>query len=144
LATVVAQLAKARGGPPLSFQALLAPITNADFDTDSYHAFADGYFLTRNAMRWFWNLYVPDPSARLDPRASPLRAELAALQGVAPALVLVAEHDPLRDEGEAYARKLSAAGVPVTAHRALGLIHDCGLLNLLANVPATRALVAFV
>ncbi len=121
LAAVVARRARDRGGPPLAFQVLLYPATDADLNTQSYLENADGYFLTRAAMSWYWDHYLPDRARRLDPDASPLRAE--DLTGLPPALVLTAEYDPLRDEGEAYARRLAEAGVKVTTAAYPGMIH---------------------
>ena len=139
MAAVVALKAKEAGTPKLRFQALLWPVTDANFNNASYNQFAEGHFLTRNMMQWFWNNYTTDPRQRDDIHASPLRASLEQLQGLPPALVQTAEMDVLRDEGEAYARKLDAAGVPVTAVRYNGLIHDYGLLNVLSTVPSVRS-----
>ena len=139
MAAVVALKAKEAGTPKLRFQALLWPVTDANFNNGSYNQFAEGHFLTRNMMRWFWDSYTSDPRQRDDIHASPLRASLEQLKGLPPALVQTAEMDVLRDEGEAYARKLGAAGVPVTAVRYNGMIHDFGLLNVLGQVPATRS-----
>ncbi|QXH46869.1 alpha/beta hydrolase [Pseudomonas xanthosomatis] len=139
MAAVVAIKAKEAGTPKLRFQALLWPVTDANFNNGSYNQFAEGHFLTRNMMQWFWNSYTTDPRQRDDIHASPLRATLEQLQGLPPALVQTAEMDVLRDEGEAYARKLGAAGVPVTAVRYNGMIHDFGLLNVLSEVPGTRS-----
>ncbi|QJQ21262.1 alpha/beta hydrolase [Pseudomonas sp. SK] len=139
MAAVVALKAKEAGTPKLRFQALLWPVTDANFNNGSYNQFAEGHFLTRNMMQWFWDSYTSDPRQRDDIHASPLRASLEQLKGLPPALVQTAEMDVLRDEGEAYARKLGAAGVPVTAVRYNGMIHDFGLLNVLGQVPATRS-----
>ncbi|KNX80633.1 alpha/beta hydrolase [Pseudomonas sp. 250J] len=139
MAAVVALKAKEAGTPKLRFQALLWPVTDANFNNASYNQFAEGHFLTRNMMQWFWNNYTTDPRQRDDIHASPLRASLEQLKGLPPALVQTAEMDVLRDEGEAYARKLDAAGVPVTAVRYNGLIHDYGLLNVLSSVPSVRS-----
>lgn len=139
MAAVVALLAKDRGGPEIRFQALLWPVTDADFDTGSYRDFAEGRFLTRNMMKWFWDSYTTDPVERAQPYASPLRATTEQLRGLPPALVQTAGNDVLRDEGEAYARKLDAAGVDVIAVRYSGMIHDWGLLNPISQVPAVRA-----
>ncbi|MEB5932075.1 alpha/beta hydrolase [Pseudomonas mosselii] len=139
MAAVVALKAKETGTPKLRFQALLWPVTDANFNNASYNQFAEGHFLTRNMMQWFWNNYTTDPRQRDDIHASPLRASLEQLKGLPPALVQTAEMDVLRDEGEAYARKLDAAGVPVTAVRYNGLIHDYGLLNVLSTVPSVRS-----
>ncbi|AZL66326.1 MULTISPECIES: alpha/beta hydrolase [Pseudomonas] len=139
MAAVVAIKAKEAGTPKLRFQALLWPVTDANFNNASYNQFAEGHFLTRNMMQWFWNSYTTDPRQRDDIHASPLRASLEQLKGLPPALVQTAEMDVLRDEGEAYARKLDAAGVPVTAVRYNGMIHDYGLLNVLSTVPTVRS-----
>ncbi|MBI6899316.1 alpha/beta hydrolase [Pseudomonas putida] len=139
MAAVVALKAKEAGTPKLRFQALLWPVTDANFNNASYNQFAEGHFLTRNMMQWFWNNYTTDPRQRDDIHASPLRASLEQLKGLPPTLVQTAEMDVLRDEGEAYARKLDAAGVPVTAVRYNGLIHDYGLLNVLSTVPSVRS-----
>jgi acetyl esterase len=107
-------------GLPLALQLLVYPVLDADLETSTYREFADGYFLTAHGMGWFWDQYMP-AGDRFDPDASPLRAHDVA--GVAPALVILAENDPLRDEGEAYARRLEEAGVPVTLSRYDGMIH---------------------
>ncbi|WP_020649156.1 alpha/beta hydrolase [Solimonas variicoloris] len=132
-------LAKQRGGPQIDFQLLFYPVTDADFDNGSYREFANGPWLTRPAMAWFWDAYLPDVAKRREPTASPLRASLEQLKGLPPALVITDENDVLRDEGEAYAAKLARAGVPVTQVRYLGTIHDFVMLNGLAATPATRA-----
>lgn len=121
LAAVVALMARDRGGPKLSAQLLIYPITDHNFDTDSYLRNMSGYHLTRDAMIWFWDHYAPEPSQRDEPYASPLRA--TNLEGLPPAIVLTAEYDPLLDEGEAYARRLESAGVPVHLKRYAGSIH---------------------
>ncbi len=139
MAAVVSLMAKDRGAPNILFQLLFWPVTDARFDTPSYEQFAHGHFLTRNMMRWFWDNYTTDPQERQDVYASPLQASLERLKGVAPALVQTAEMDVLRDEGEAFARKLDRAGVDVTATRYSGLIHDYGLLNPISRVPGVRS-----
>lgn len=139
MATVVALMARERGTPALRSQVLFWPVTNASFENASYDQYAEGHFLTKGMMQWFWNAYTTDPAQRQDIHASPLRATPEQLKGLPPALVQTAEKDVLRDEGEAYARKLDAAGVPVVSVRYNGMIHDFGLLNVLADVPATRA-----
>jgi acetyl esterase len=121
LAAVTAQMARDRRGPELAFQLLVYPVVAPDFETQSYRENADGYLLTRDVMRWFWDQYVPDAAERTSPYASPLAAR--ELAGLPPALVITAEYDPLRDEGEAYARALRESGVPVTASRYDGVIH---------------------
>jgi len=138
MTAAIALMAKAKAGPELKAQVLLWPVTDAGFDTPSYHAFAEERFLTRNMMIWFWDNYTTDPAARKEIYASPLQATAEQLKGLPPALVQTAENDVLRDEGEAYARKLDEAGVPVTLTRYGGLIHDYGLLNPLAEVPAVQ------
>jgi acetyl esterase/lipase len=142
MATAVTMLATERGGPGIRLQVLFYPVTDARFDTESYRQFAEGYFLRRDAMEWFWNQYTTDPDERARPTASPLRATAAQLAGLPPALVVTAEADVLRDEGEAYANRLRAAGVPVTAARFQGIIHDFVMLNALAGTRATRGAMA--
>lgn len=137
-------LAKERGGPSIRYQALLYPVTNAAFDTGSYEEFADGPWLTGTAMRWFWDAYAPDAARRAEPTASPLLASRDRLSGLPPALVITDEADVLRDEGEAYARKLREAGVDVTAVRYEGVFHDFMMLNALAGTNAARAATAQV
>ncbi|MBI3639040.1 MAG: alpha/beta hydrolase [Thaumarchaeota archaeon] len=139
LASVVTMLAKESGGPSIIFQVLFYPVTDANFDTGSYLQFQTGYFLTRDAMKWFWNSYAPDQTVWKDPHVSPLHASLDQLKGLPPALVITDENDVLRDEGEAYAHKLSDAGVTVTATRYLGTIHDFVMLNAITDDPAPRA-----
>ena len=132
-------MAKERGGPSLAAQVLFYPVTDASFDTDSYHQFAEGYFLRRDGMQWFWDQYTTDEAQRNQITASPLRADLDQLSGLPPALVITGEADVLRDEGEAYARKLREAGVPVTAVRYQGIIHDFVMLNALRETHAADA-----
>ena len=139
MAAVVALMAKNMGTPAIRYQVLFWPVTNANFENASYDQFADGHFLTRNMMKWFWDNYTTNPKERQEIYASPLLATTAQLQGLPPALVQTAEDDVLRDEGEAYASKLDAAGVDVTAVRYNGMIHDFGLLNALSEVPSTRS-----
>ncbi|MEU8325557.1 alpha/beta hydrolase [Nonomuraea sp. NPDC048881] len=130
--------AKQRGDVPLLGQVLFYPVTDASFDTGSYHQFAEGYFLRRDAMQWFWDQYTTDLVQRAEITASPLRAATEDLAGLPPALVITAEADVLRDEGEAYANKLRAAGVPVTAVRYQGVIHDFVMLNALRGTQAAE------
>ena len=139
MAAVVALMAKDKGTPTIRFQVLLWPVTDASFETASYNQFAEGHFLTKNMMKWFWDNYTTDAKQRNEIYASPLRATTAQLKGLPPALVQTAGADVLRDEGEAYARKLDEAGVPVTAVRYNGMIHDYGLLNVVSQVPAVRS-----
>lgn len=138
LTAAVALKAKAQNGPALRFQLLFWPVTDSNFETGSYHQYATDRFLTRNMMIWFWDQYIPQDQ-RKDILAGPLQATLDQLKGLPPALVQVAENDVLRDEGEAYARKMDEAGVDVTLMRVDGMIHDYGLLNPLAKVPAVQS-----
>ncbi len=139
MATAVAMLAKERDGPILSFQALFYPVTDYNFNTTSYEQFQNSYFLTRDAMKWFWNNYVDNQTTNIqDPLVSPLQASIEQLQGLPPTLVITDENDVLLDEGEAYAHKLMEAGVPVASVRYLGTIHDFMMLNVLADTPATE------
>ncbi|WP_420992089.1 alpha/beta hydrolase [Cupriavidus sp. 30B13] len=139
MTAAITMMAKDRGGPKIRYQVLLIPATDASVDTDSYKRFGTGYFLSRGFMDYGWNLYAPDAKTRDNPYVSPLRASDAELKGLPPALVITAQSDPLRDEGEAYARKLKEAGVPVAAVRYNGTIHDFVLLNALRHVPSTEA-----
>lgn len=135
----VTLMAKQRGGPKFVQQVLFYPVTDANFDTASYKEFATGYFLRRDGMQWFWDQYTTDPKQRAEITASPLRATKEQLTGLPPALVLTGEADVLRDEGEAYANKLRDAGVPVTAVRFQGMIHDFVMLHALAHTHAAKA-----
>ncbi|MER5547258.1 alpha/beta hydrolase [Streptomyces sp. NPDC002589] len=135
-------MAKERGDVSLVQQVLFYPVTDAAFDTASYHQFAEGYFLRRDAMQWFWDQYTTDAGQRAQITASPLRATTEQLTGLPPALVMTAEADVLRDEGEAYAGKLRQAGVPVTAVRYQGIIHDFAMLNALRETHAAQAAIS--
>jgi acetyl esterase/lipase len=139
MAAVVALMAKDKKGPQLKLQVLLWPVTNASYETESYKQYGEGRFLTTESMKFFWDSYTTNQSEREQIYASPLLATKEQLQGLPPALVQTAENDVLRDEGEAYARKLDEAGVPTTSTRYNGLIHDWGLLNPLATVPGVRS-----
>jgi acetyl esterase/lipase len=138
MTAAVVLMAKAKMGPEIKLQVMLWPVTDANFETASYKELGEGRFLSRNMMIWFWDNYLPDKSKRQEIYASPLNATLDQLKGLPPALIQTAENDVLRDEGEAYARKLDEAGVKVTLTRYGGLIHDYGLLNPLAEVPAVK------
>ncbi|HSF00027.1 MAG TPA: alpha/beta hydrolase [Nitrososphaeraceae archaeon] len=138
MATAVALLAKERGVPTITFQLLFYPVTDANFDTPSYLAYQDGYFLTREAMKWFWDNYLSNDTNRKEPTVSPLQASDEQLGGLPPTLIIVGENDVLRDEGEAYAHKLMQAGVTTTATRYLGTIHDFVMLNAITDTPAAR------
>jgi acetyl esterase len=141
MTAAVTLMAKERGGPSFAYQVLFYPVTDADFDNGSYRQFADGPWLTRPAMKWFWDAYVPNEADRKNPLVTPLNASLDQLRGLPPALVITDENDVLRDEGEAYAHKLMDAGVDVTATRYLGTIHDFVMLNALGDTPAAKAAV---
>ena len=142
LAAAVTLLAKRRGGPRFVRQVLFYPVLDANFDTASYRSFAEGYFLRRDVMQWYWDLYIEHPEQRTEITASPLRADVEALAGLPPALIITAEADVLRDEGEAYARKLRRAGVPAIAVRYQGTIHAFVMFNSLYATQATQAAVA--
>ena len=139
MAAALTLMAKERGDVPLVQQVLFYPVTDANFDTGSYHQFATGYFLRRDGMQWFWDQYTTDEAERAQITASPLRATTEQLAGLPPALVINGEADVLRDEGEAYAAKLREAGVPVTAVRFQGIIHDFVMLNALRETHAAEA-----
>ncbi|MFE2451438.1 alpha/beta hydrolase [[Kitasatospora] papulosa] len=132
-------MAKQRGDVALKHQVLFYPVTDASFDTGSYRQFATGYFLRRDGMQWFWNQYTTDEAERAQITASPLRATTEQLSGLPAALVITGEADVLRDEGEAYADKLREAGVPVTAVRFQGIIHDFVMLDALRGTHAAEA-----
>lgn len=142
MAAAVCILAKQRRGPHISLQVLIYPATDSSFNTPSFHQFGSGYFLTAEASRWFWHQYAPDRAVDNEPAACPLYASLEQLKDLPPALLITAECDILRDEGEAYARKLVQAGVAVTCTRYLGAIHGFMGANALAKTPATRAATA--
>ena len=138
MSAAITLMAKQRSGPKLTAQVLFYPVTDANFDTPSYRQFATGYFLRRDGMQWFWDQYTTDENERAQITASPLRATVEQLKDLPPALVITGEADVLRDEGEAYANKLRAAGVPVTAVRYQGIIHDFVMLHALAHTCAAE------
>jgi acetyl esterase/lipase len=138
MSAVFALMNKERGGLGLKAQALLYPVTNADFDTPSYIQFEDGYYLTRDGMKWFWDAYTTEESEREQKYASPLRASLEELSGLPETLVITDEADVLRDEGEQYANKLREAGVSVTSLRVTGMVHDFLLLDSLRTTKAAN------
>jgi len=142
MATVMTMLAKERNGPDIAMQLLLYPVTDAVFDTGSYEEFAEGPWLTREAMKWFWNAYAPDMESRRDKTVSPLKASPEDLIGLPPALIITAENDVLRDEGEEYARRLDEAGVAVACVRYTGTHHDFMMLDALAETAPARAALA--
>ncbi|MGW7081597.1 alpha/beta hydrolase [Streptomyces sp. NPDC054866] len=138
MAAALTLMTKQRGSLTLTAQVLFYPVTDAAFDTPSYHRFAEGFGLRRDAMQWFWNQYTTDETERAQITASPLRATTGQLTGLPPALIITAEADVLRDEGEAYAAKLRTAGVPVRAVRYTGIIHDFVVLNALRPTHAAE------
>jgi acetyl esterase len=142
MSAAITLMAKERGGPELAAQVLFYPVTDASFDTDSYDQFSEGYFLRRDGMQWFWDQYTTDEDERAEITASPLRASTDELSGLPPALVITGEADVLRDEGEAYGRKLREAGVDVTATRYEGIIHDFVMLNALRETHSAKAAMA--
>jgi acetyl esterase/lipase len=135
-------MAQERGDVRFVHQSMYYPVTDAAMDTGSYEQFAEGYFLTAKMMAWFWDAYEPDPERRLEPLASPIRASDEQLGGLPPAFVIVGEADVLRDEGEAYAARLRAAGTEVTTVRYGGITHDFMMLNSLRDTHATRAAIS--
>jgi len=139
MATALTILAKYRKGQRIHKQLLFYPVTNAAFDTGSYREFAEGYYLYRDGMKWFWDQYTTSESDRAHIAASPLRATVEQLKGLPDALIITDEADVLRDEGEAYAKKLLEAGVDTTAVRILGIIHDFVMLNALDETNGCRA-----
>ncbi|EIV94321.1 alpha/beta hydrolase [Frankia sp. QA3] len=142
LTAAITLLAKRHGGPRIAAQLLYYPVTDATFDTGSYHQFAENYWLRRDGMQWFWDQYTTDPAQRAEITASPLRATRDDLAGLPPALVINGEADVLRDEGEAYAAHLRAAGVPVTSVRYNGTIHDFVMPHALRDTQAAKAATA--
>jgi acetyl esterase len=142
MAAALTLMAKERGDLSFVQTSMYYPVTDAAMDTASYDEFAEGYYLTRKAMEWFWDAYTTDPDERAEITASPNRATTEQLKGLPPTLLLVDEADPLRDEGEAYAAKLRDAGVRVTTVRYDGVVHDFMLLNAMSEANATRAAIA--
>ncbi|NUY79624.1 alpha/beta hydrolase [Flavobacterium sp. MAH-1] len=140
MTAVTALKAKENNGPKIKGLVMMWPIVDANFETESYKLFGKDRFLSTPLMKWMYDFYIPDPSKRNDIHASPLQASLEQLKGLPPTLVVTAENDVLRDEGEAFGRKLNEAGVKVTTTRYNGMIHDFGLLNALATLPATKAM----
>jgi acetyl esterase len=142
IAAVVALLAKQRGGPRLSSQVLFYPVTDASCKTGSYRSFETGPWLTKHAMEQYWAAYIPNERDRGAAIAAPINASADELRSLPDALIITAESDVLRDEGEAYARRLAEANVRVTCTRYLGTIHDFVMLNPLADTPAARGAIA--
>jgi acetyl esterase len=141
MAAAVAMMSKQRRGPRIAFQALFYPVTAANFESASYRHWRDGPWLSKKDMEWFWDAYLPSPGDRANAVATPLSATIDELRGLPDALLITAEVDVLRDEGEAYARKLSEANVRTTCTRYIGTIHDFVMLNALADTPAARCAV---
>lgn len=139
MAIAVTLMAKEKKTPKIDFQLLFYPVTDAKFETESYKTFENGPWLTKKAMQWFWDSYLPNKEDAKKITASPLQASIKDLEGLPPALIITDQNDVLRDEGEAYANKLIQAGVPVTATRYLGTLHDFVMLNALSKTPAARA-----
>lgn len=137
MAAALTHLAKQRGDVTFLHQSLYYPVTDAAQDTESYRTFADGPHLTAKAMEWFWDAYTTDPAERARITVSPLRATPDDLRGLPPAFVVVDENDVLRDEGEAYARKLLEAGVPTTSIRYNATLHDFMMLNPVRGTQAS-------
>ncbi len=142
MTAALALMASERGDVRFVQQSMYYPVTDARMNTASYEQFAEGYFLTAKGMAWFWDAYLPEVNRRSEPFAAPLRASDEQLAGLPPAFVIVDEADVLRDEGEAYAARLRAAGVAITTVRYGGITHDFMMLNPLSGTHATRAAVA--
>ncbi|WP_159468025.1 alpha/beta hydrolase [Dyadobacter sp. 3J3] len=140
MSTVTAIKAKENNGPKIKLQVLMWPIVAADFDNETYQLYGKDRFLTTPLMKWMYDNYTTDPAERAQIYASPLNATLEQLKGLPPTLIQVADADVLREEGEAYGRKLDEAGVKVTTIRYNGTIHDFGLLNPIAHIPQTKSL----
>jgi len=140
ISAVLAQRAKDSDGPHIDMQVLIYPVTDADLDNESYSDPANQLMLSRESMVWFWDHYLPDAERRVDPDASPIRA--GDLSGLPPAVVLTAEHDVLRDEGEAFARRLAWAGVPVKHRRFDGQMH--GFFTMVNLLPGSAAAIDYV
>ncbi|MDC0709300.1 alpha/beta hydrolase [Stigmatella sp. ncwal1] len=139
MTAAVTLMAKQRGGPKLRYQVLFSPVTDSTFTTGSYLEFQNGPLLTKPTMEWFWQQYVRTDADRVNILAAPLRASLEELSGLPPALVITSENDVLRDEGEAYARKLAQAGVSVTGVRYLGTFHDFMMFNAVSDTSAFKS-----
>lgn len=142
MATAITMMAKEKGTPKLQGQMLLYPVTDTSLNTNSYERFSKGHYLTRATMKWFWDVYAPKKETRVLPTVAPLKASIEELQDLPQTLLITAEYDVLRDEGEAYAKKLRTAGVPVISTRYGGTIHDFIVLNPLRETVASKAAVA--
>jgi acetyl esterase len=139
MVAVVAQMAKEQGGPDLDALAMIYPVTTADLTSGSYEEFADGPWLTKASMEWFWNAYLPEDADPMDPMISPLNYDTEALADLPPSLVITGANDVLRDEGEAFGAKLVKAGVETEGTRYDFSIHDFAMLNPIAGTPAPEA-----
>lgn len=139
MATVTALRSSIEKGPKILFQLLFYPVTNSEMNTESYKNFSDGPWLTRKAMEWFWQAYEPDREKRKHPFISPINATGDELKNLPPALIITAENDVLRDEGEAYAAKLDLSGVKTANIRINGTIHDFMVLNAIAHTEPVKA-----
>jgi acetyl esterase len=142
MAIALTLMAKERGDVTFVQQVLFYPVTDANFDTDSYRKFADGYFLSRDGMKWFWDQYTTSEQDRAQITASPLRATREELAGLPPALIINAAADVLHDDGALFADKLREAGVPVTHVTYSAIIHDFVMVNSLHDTQASIAAVA--
>ncbi len=141
MTAALCMMAKDRGGPEIKLQILMWPATDTSFTGDSYEKYGQQRFLTLPLMKWSWDRYTTDTAQRKEKYASPLQASLEELKDLPPALIQVAENDILRDEGEAYGRKLEQAGVKVLSVRYNGMIHDFGMLNGLAETAQVKGLI---
>ncbi len=141
MTAVTALKAIENNGPKIKALVLFWPIVDSDFDTETYRLYGKDHFLTNSMMKWMYDLYAPDLNKRNEIYSTPLKATLEQLKDFPPTLIQVAENDVLRDEGEAFGRKLEQAGVTVTTVRYNGMIHDFGLLNALANLPTTKSMI---
>ena len=142
MASALTLMSADRGDVSFAGVLLFYPVTDASFDTASYHEFAEGYFLAREGMQWFWDQYTTSEADRAQITASPLRATEEQLSVFPPTLVITAEADVLRDEGEAFAAKLRRAGVETTAVRYGGIIHDFVMVNSMHDTPQAKAAIA--
>ncbi len=144
MTAVMGLMAKEHQGPAIRLLVLLWPVTDVDFTTDSYKLYGEQRFLTTSLMQWMFDQYTTDKTQRAEPYHSPLKASVSELKGLPATLIVTAENDILRDEGEALGRKLGEAGVAVTTIRYNGVIHDFGLLNAFAEMSETRSMFTYV
>ena len=141
MSLAAALMSQKKKGPKIERLVLFYPVTDANFETESYNDFAEGPWLTKKAMQWFWDAYLPEKDKRSEPTATPLQAAMEDLKNLPPTLIITAENDVLRDEGEAMATKLDQAGVPTASVRMNGTIHDFVMLNDLAETGPAKAAV---